>query len=259
MKNLSLAIIVLILLIGLVFEAQPFVDANPTYPHPVDPFIIFSSPQNKSYNTNSLGLNVSVGTFTFGQCPGEIYKVTYSLDGQDYVSIPLVYKGIFSDNSMPHSLYIGAINLPLLPDGNHSIEVHCLFEIGTYILNSDNTVIFTIDKLPPHILVLTVENKTYKTADLPLNFTVNEETPQLTYSLDGQDNVTIAGNTTLSGLPKGDHILTIYAKDEAGNMGASETIYFSVEPFPTTLVVASVITVSVAGIALFVYFKKRKR
>jgi len=60
-------------------------------------------------------------------------------------------------------------------------------------------------------------------------------------------------------LANGEHNLTVYATDEAGNMGASETIYFSVaEPFPTTLVMASVITVSVAGIALLVYFKKRK-
>jgi hypothetical protein len=42
----------------------------------------------------------------------------------------------------------------------------------------------------------------------------------------------------------------------------SQTIYFSVsepEPFPTTLVIGSVIAVAVAGLGLFVYFKKRNR
>jgi hypothetical protein len=54
--------------------------------------------------------------------------------------------------------------------------------------------------------------------------------------------------------------LTVYAKDEAGNVGASETILFTVNvPFPTTLVIASVSTVAVVGIGLLVYFKKRKR
>jgi hypothetical protein len=203
MKKVKVAVIVSMLLIGLVLEVQPFVSANPVTPHPFQPFIIFYSPQNKSYNTNALVLNVSVGTITLGQCPGENYEATYSLDGQEFVSIPLVFKGIFSDNSMPHSLYIGAINLPSLSEGNHSIAVHCLFEIEdrnryvNYSLTGDNLVIFTIDKLPPHIFVQTVENKTYETSDLPLNFTINEFTSKLTYSLDGQENITITGNTTL--------------------------------------------------------------
>jgi hypothetical protein len=72
--------------------------------------------------------------------------------------------------------------------------------------------------------------------------------------------VSIAGNTTLTGLAYGDHNLTIYSKDEVGNTGASETIYFRVEvPFPTTLVIASFIPVVVVGAGVLVYFKKRKR
>jgi hypothetical protein len=54
--------------------------------------------------------------------------------------------------------------------------------------------------------------------------------------------------------------LTVYAKDEAGNVGASETILFTVDvPFPTTLVIASVSTVAIVGLALLIYLKKRKR
>ncbi|MFQ6074435.1 MAG: hypothetical protein ACE5KC_04360, partial [Candidatus Bathyarchaeia archaeon] len=47
---------------------------------------------------------------------------------------------------------------------------------------------------------------------------------------DGQMNVTISGNTTLSALSNGSHSLVVYAKDTAGNTGASETISFSIEP-----------------------------
>ena len=202
MKKVKVAVIVSMLLIGLVLEVQPFVSANPVTPHPFQPFIIFYSPQNKSYNTNALVLNVSVGTITLGQCPGENYEVTYSLDGQEFMLIPLVYKGIFdSENVMPHSVYVGAINLPSLSEGSHSIVLHCLFEIGdkyvNYSLTSDDSVVFSIDKLPPCIFVQTVENTTYETSDLPLNFTINEFTSKLTYSLDGQENITITGNTTL--------------------------------------------------------------
>jgi hypothetical protein len=91
---------------------------------------------------------------------------------------------------------------------------------------------------------------------------VNKLSVWMGYSFDGQDNVTIAGNVTLSGLSNGLHNVTVYAKDTFGNEGASETITFNVEvpePFPTALVVAaSVATVAVMGVGLLVYFKKRK-
>jgi hypothetical protein len=78
------------------------------------------------------------------------------------------------------------------------------------------------------------------------------------YSLDGQDNVSIVGNATLSGLPNGSHNVTVYVTDVAGNTGASETVSFIVDaPFPATLIVAPVASVAVAGAALALYFKKR--
>jgi hypothetical protein len=107
-----------------------------------------------------------------------------------------------------------------------------------------------------------VENKTYGVSDIPLNFTLSEPTSQITYSLDGQENVTIAGNTTLTNLPYGGHNITVYASDLAGNVGNSETIAFTIakpEPFPTTLFIAGAVSVAVAGVGLLGYFKKRKR
>ena len=83
------------------------------------------------------------------------------------------------------------------------------------------------------------------------------------YSFDGQDNVTIDGNITLYGLSSGLHNLTVYAKDTYGNIGASETINFTIaketpEPFPTAIVAtASGASVAVIGVGLFVYFRKR--
>ena len=68
----------------------------------------------------------------------------------------------------------------------------------------------------------------------------------------------VAGNTTLTGLSNGEHSLTVYATDEAGNAGASETITFSVDvPFPATLVLASASGVSVVVAGLLMYFKRR--
>lgn len=122
------------------------------------------------------------------------------------------------------------------------------------------------DNATPEIAVLSPENKTYYTTDIPLDFTVNEPDSWMRYSLDAQTVAEISGNTTLTGLSYGLHNLTVYATDAAGNTGASETIYFTItketetqpEPFPATLVAASAASVAVVCVGLLVYFKKRK-
>jgi hypothetical protein len=91
---------------------------------------------------------------------------------------------------------------------------------------------------------------------------VKEPTSQIAHSLDGKENRVILGNTTLTGLADGDHNLTIFAKDDAGNIGVSETIFFSVEvpePFPTTLLITTTVVVIFICTGLLVYFKKRNR
>ncbi|MBN1357146.1 hypothetical protein JW988_00085 [Candidatus Bathyarchaeota archaeon] len=112
---------------------------------------------------------------------------------------------------------------------------------------------------PPLIQLISPINATYLPTDLILEFTVNKQTSRLSYSLDGEANTTITGNVTLPRPSYGSHQIQVYATDLVGHKSTSETIYFSVtEPFPTTLVIASVITVTVVGIGLLVYFKKRK-
>jgi N-acetylneuraminic acid mutarotase len=114
--------------------------------------------------------------------------------------------------------------------------------------------------VPPEIKVVSPEKQTYNGSSVSLVFTVNKPVNWTGYSLDGQDNVTITSNTTLPALTNGLHNLTVYANDTFGNMGASETISFSVEvPFPTALVATvSAASVIIAGVGLLVYFKKRK-
>ncbi|MCJ7560664.1 hypothetical protein MUO79_08635, partial [Candidatus Bathyarchaeota archaeon] len=108
-----------------------------------------------------------------------------------------------------------------------------------------------IDTTVPRIAVLSPENKTYYTTDVPLSFTEDEAVSWVRYSLDAQDTVTIAGNTTLTGLSYGSHNLTVYAQDIAGNIGASVTIYFTIakesetrpepETFPITWLAAAAV------------------
>jgi len=92
-----------------------------------------------------------------------------------------------------------------------------------------------MDITSPTIAVLSPKNKTYAVSDVPLSFTVSESTSWMGYSFDGQANNTIAGNTTILDLPDGMHTVIVYANDTAGNMGASNTVYFTVDTTPPNI------------------------
>lgn len=82
------------------------------------------------------------------------------------------------------------------------------------------------------------------------------------FSLDGRNNLTITGNTTLTGLSKGAHNITVYASDTYGNIGSSQNIVFitKTEPFPTVTIVAvsgiSLAVVIIVGLMVYKKFKK---
>ena len=252
------------------------------------PTIFILSPENHTVHavdTISLSLNVSIGnSSTASSCViEEIYCRTdwqsnnISVYKYSWKPAPLV---IYS--SSPRITELSeTINFTGIPDGNHTIVVYAL-EIGDYIthrgplgsgltvlsyayyyvnfnITGSSVVSFIVDTTPPTVSVSSLENKTYYASDVPLNFTVNEPVSQISYNLDAQGNVTIAGNTTLSELAVGAHNVTVYATDRAGHTGVSEPIYFTVEkPFPKTIVIAPVASLAVVGVGLVVYFKKRK-
>jgi parallel beta-helix repeat protein len=128
---------------------------------------------------------------------------------------------------------------------------------------------------PPEILILSPQNKTYTTTEVPLTWTCDEQIVFAHYNLDldllfrplyGAPLTNLTGNTTLPGLSNGTHTITVNVMTEKGF--ASQTVHFTVsletqlqpEPFPTILVAAaSAAAVIVVGAGLLVYFKKRKR
>jgi hypothetical protein len=259
--------------------ANPYYHAGEVPPKPdtIPPSLSISSPVNYStYPVNHISFNFRV---TLPQSKTAlstgISQISYSVD----------WKGKPVDLSYPLDLPFcvlenGVANFTFdfygIPDGNHSISIQAV-GVGDYlesynriffflINSSPSLVTFTIDTITPAVSVLSMENKTYTSADVPLSFAVNETVKQITYSLDGQGNVTAAGNTTLTGLLNGVHNVTVYAGDPAGNVGTSQTATFTVakepepEPFPITLVAtASATSIAAIGAAsLIIYFKKRK-
>jgi hypothetical protein len=135
-----------------------------------------------------------------------------------------------------------------------------------YIIDSNNQDRYPLmkpwepDTTPPHISIFSPENMTYNDSNVTLTFSTSKPTSKISYSLDGQDNVTITGNTTLSEMPNGAHNLTVYATDQFGNTGASETVHFNInapEPFPATLIAATAVSLVATVTGLLIYFRKR--
>jgi len=209
-------------------------------PDTTSPTLSILSPENKTYTVNEVPL-----TFTVSEPTSWI---GYSLDGQANITIA------------------GNTTLTGLSDGMHSLIVYASDIAGN--VGYSDIVYFTIqttpiDTTPPSISILSPENKTYDTTDIPLTFTIDESVSWIAYSLDGQANLTITGNTTLSGLSDDSHSLMVYAKDTAGNTGASEIIYFTIETekeeaFPT-LILATIVIAGIAVLGVAVYFLKKRK
>lgn len=113
----------------------------------------------------------------------------------------------------------------------------------------------------PQVTLLSLENLT-SSEHFFLNFSIGKQVVWTGYSLDCRENITIEGNTTLNGLTTGSHNITIYAKDKSGNIGASETIKFTVapvpEPFPTVVAASVTVAVILVAAGLLVYHQKHK-
>ena len=237
--------------------------------------VTIQSPENKTYNENNVTLTFTIESDVplVENFSGGVYAL-FLRHGcvLDYDTSKLVSNVVnqywASANNVPMALsasgnrYVGNVTLTGLTQGPHNVAVW--IRADRYMISYSglewavfSTVFFSIS---PQITILSPETKAYNVSDVPLDFTVEETFSKIEYSLDGQSNVTINENATLTWLPNGYHNVTVYATDEFGNTGVSKIIYFTVDvPFPTTLVIVSVISVAIIGIGLLVYFKKRKR
>ena len=196
----------------------------------VPPILRVESPASVAYNSTSIPF---------------VFTATKSIDWSGY-SLDRLLNVTVSDSAL----------LTELSDGNHTLVVYANDTLGN--MGASSTVYFSVDTVQPAIMVSSPENKVYDTNEIQLNFTTNEPISLLNYSLDGAENVTISKNVTLAGLTDGGHNLTVYATDLVGNVGFSETVSFSVEPFPVILVVALTTTTLIVVLAGYLFFKRRK-
>ena len=258
--------------------------ANPyhSFPYNQPPNITINLPlANETYSSNTVPLEFTITRpriwLDNRNVSGKILKnqlslVSIVIDGKLYRTLRA-----YDDLSSPFSYYYNHTNFE---DGTHNVTViaHCEgwdLEMRNFWQKplsydaSSDVIVFNVDTTSPVVSVLSPENASYESTENPLdvtlNFTVNEPVSRLTYSLDGQENVTIDGNTTLVNLPYGEHIVRVYAIDSVGNIGASETIAFTIaepqpepEPFPTTMIMAPIGSVAFVGVGLMVYLKRKR-
>lgn len=196
----------------------------------VPPEIHVMSPENTTYTSNEVPLILSLNRPT--------NWIGYSLDGLASVTVT------------------GDTVLSNLSEGMHDLRVYVNDTFGNFAVS--NTVYFSVDTAAPLIQVLSPENRTYGESDIQSAFTVDEPVEWMGYSLDGQENETVTGNVTLAVLSEGSHRITFYARDLFGNEGASATVYFEIMPFPTVMVAAVAVTITIIIATGYLLLKRRK-
>ena len=295
--TISIAVLVAVVL-GAQFVnpvwANPYSHIFPAYSGEADPpsdtqpprITILSPERNSTLNTNNLHVSfkVEVGQSQSAESKmiQDVYYKADWLENKTYV-----YE--YSPSSLNHpekkTDFSTTLNLTGIPEGRHTVII-CATENGTYYdppfsewpmwslefnvktysfqIVGASAVSFTIDVTPLNVTVLPITNQILVESgksDVPLNFTVNGLASKISCALDGQDNVTIAGNTTLAGISIGAHNIVVYVWDEAGNVGCSEIISFTVaapEHFPVVPVAILAIVAASAVIGLL-YHERRKR
>lgn len=108
------------------------------------------------------------------------------------------------------------------------------------------------------IFVLSPENTTYPNVDVVLSCQFNKEVAKASFSLDGLENTTFSGDIILTDLSAGEHQLIVYGQDLTGIIEASDTIVFTIKPYPSILVMVSLFLVGLFGLSLIFYAIRQK-
>jgi hypothetical protein len=281
MKRRALALTVILALLSSAVAGILLVNlakANYFPPPSIEIFSPFPAPV--VYSNASVPLDVRVNIL-----PSEpdITYIRYSLDGKANVTLTNLAKeenvGYWTSTKgviASGTAFSAQVSMDNLADGKHTLIVYAHYANGKEMSRSRE---FTVDThykpYTPELAILSPQNQTYTTTEVPLIWTCDEQKIVADYTLDLlshiplyayftlSENASLPGNTTLTDLSNGTHTLTVYVITERGT--ASQTVHFTVspetqpEPFPTTLVIATVALVAVIGIGLIVYFKKRKK
>lgn len=271
----------------------------PQIPPPLPPKISIISPEAKIYQKKEVSLNFTVKVSLQENMKFRAWNETTQTmtnrtltSPQDKVGIPFISYILDGTETILNNVTSSSVGLASweystfltgLSEGPHTLTINAsgrqsVANLATIAVSPDKDPLFTdprtyysmdvwnsseitfiIDQTSPNFSILSPKSSTNRQTDISLNFTINEPVSWIGYSLNGQANVTITGNTTFPELAYGSHNFVVYAQDSAGYIVASKIVYFSIaEPFPTAIFVA-LVAIIVVGLGIVVYFKKYRR
>jgi hypothetical protein len=245
----ALSILVLLTLVG--FESGNVVNANPIGLHPAYDDISWLCPlENQNYSSSVLNLHFREQANGWNPINGAWF---YVLDSEPNIlqegSTLNRFKSVIESNTttyshiyQPYQHYVidsQATTLPLA-DGKHNLTLYHGYYDTTTVFRKGNgwapwhVINFTIDTTPPTISILSPKaNQCFDKSEVGLEFLVNEPSVSYFYQIDDM-LMFAAGNETISGLSEGNHSLKVFATDQVGYRGVSETVPFTVAfPEPT--------------------------
>ncbi|MCW4048083.1 MAG: right-handed parallel beta-helix repeat-containing protein [Candidatus Bathyarchaeota archaeon] len=213
--------------------------------------MFWGASNNTVYHNNFIGNSSLAGTAAVDSLyPVNVWDAGYPLGGNYWSNYLTRY---------PNAVEIDGSGI-----GNVSYVIDGLNVDRYPLMEPFNTTFEALQTTPPKVSLESPLNQTYYDSSVPLNFSVKVLSPVKDvgwtgYSLDGQRNVTVTSNITLTGLSSGSHSVTVYANDTYGNMGASETVTFTItEQFPVMPVAVGSAAAAVAAAGLLFRYKKRK-
>jgi hypothetical protein len=279
MKKTALAItLILAISVTLIAGKLTVEVANANF-FPGDALSISSPISNKVYATTSIPLKI----IALREDPTpEIVSITYRLDENPNVTDTLTdLNKSLGSGLLDHSEFWAETVLNNLPEGNHTLKAYSTDAIGEHMYASVDFVIDVSYASP--LSVVSPQNATYYATEVPLTFICREGGKYDgvfsygVYMLDGIGSDYIYGNSTLTDLSVGSHIIQVTVCNENGF--SSETVQFSISQTPDSAVspspspehslsvdpnftfytgLALLIIVVTTFAGLLVYFKKHK-
>ena len=181
-----------------------------------------------------------MGTITSVVCEVDQTELLHNdnvLGDTDYLTLSGIYQINYQYTGTAQNLSSGMHKVTISVNG-YTLYAEEGGRVGQYDVSVSDTYYFMLNT-PPTVNLLSIQNRTYNRTEIPLIFQVDTSKTSncdwLGFSLDNQANVTINGNSTLTALTEGNHSLVVYANDSYGNMGNSDTIYFSVDTTPPNI------------------------
>ena len=233
-------------------------------------------------------------------CIGRIDYLKCTLDSNTIQTFPVNDFAPFAYSDHPLSTKLLFSQSLSVPEGKHTLKIAVFGSYATdnyypngsriyQIVNSSVETSFSVWYTSPKVSLESPQNISYSEGLVPIVLEL-DRSASFVYSLDGAGNASLDGNKTLTGLGGGSHSLVVYAVDSAGNMGKSDTVFFTIaapilsptleptleptiEPTPTAtptngdnqtldlipILALSGIVVIAAAVGTLVYFRKRKR